>query len=136
MQVWSPDILVQPILILPVNHLMDLPPLEETGLDFLFSVQPVSLLLLRSQLSETQAQYLNWWRWIDEKQKWEDLKSIIKIETLRENSGQQTTETRYYISSLLQNADYFNDAIRKHWGIENSFHWVLDVQFRDRKSVV
>ena len=23
----------------------------------------------------------------------------------------------------------FNAAIRSHWGIENSLHWVLDVQF-------
>ena len=29
------------------------------------------------------------------------------------------------------NAAFFLTAIRSHWGIENSLHWVLDVIFRE-----
>jgi predicted transposase YbfD/YdcC len=50
---------------------------------------------------------------------------------MRELPSGIQTETRYYISSLLQDAIFFNDAIRSHWGIENGCHWVLDVQSRE-----
>lgn len=40
-------------------------------------------------------------------------------------------ETRYYISSLSNNAQKLAESVRTHWGIENSLHWVLDVAFRE-----
>ena len=33
---------------------------------------------------------------------------------------------RYYISSATLTAKQFANAIRKHWIIENQFHWRLD----------
>ena len=36
-----------------------------------------------------------------------------------------------YISSLALSADAFNTAIRGHWSIENSCHWVLDMALRE-----
>ncbi|HEB10556.1 MAG TPA: ISAs1 family transposase [Spirochaetales bacterium] len=42
-----------------------------------------------------------------------------------------TSETRLYISSLQPVAKTVERAIRKHWAIENSLHWVLDMAFRE-----
>ena len=53
------------------------------------------------------------------------------IESVRIVKGKTTIETRYYISSLLNNARKFGESVRSHWGIENSLHWVLDVGFRE-----
>jgi predicted transposase YbfD/YdcC len=46
-------------------------------------------------------------------------------------TGEQTTEVRYFISSLRPDARRLGRAIRGHWGIENGLHWVLDVVFRE-----
>ena len=69
--------------------------------------------------------------WLEGKTDWKELKSIGMVESEREIGDKLTKETRYYISSLPGNAKLFGDAVRKHWGIENSLHWVLDVVFRE-----
>lgn len=68
---------------------------------------------------------------MDEDKKWRGLKSIVEIETTRKTEKNQTAEKRYYISSLKVGANTINHAIRWHWGIENSLHWVLDMVFKE-----
>lgn len=74
--------------------------------------------------------------WICSKDDWPGLKTLVEIKTERTITATsiKETHTRHYISSLNESADYFNKAIRQHWGIENKLHWVLDVTFGEDNS--
>jgi predicted transposase YbfD/YdcC len=70
--------------------------------------------------------------WLEEKDVWAGLKSIVMVEAEREVIGKAiSVERRYFISSLSANAKESLNAVRSHWQIENSLHWVLDVGFRE-----
>lgn len=64
---------------------------------------------------------------------WPAMTSIIRIESVREFKGKDKVEKscRYYISSLDDSAERFQEIIRSHWAIENKLHWTLDVAFRE-----
>jgi predicted transposase YbfD/YdcC len=65
---------------------------------------------------------------------WKGLKSIGVVTLVCMRDGQETVETRYYISSLPVSVKQFAHAIRSHWGIENSCHWSLDMTYREDES--
>ena len=67
------------------------------------------------------------------RKRWKELKSLIAIETQTHHvsSGKIVTQTRFYISSLKASGEEFQGLIRKHWGIENGCHWVLDTLYRE-----
>jgi len=61
------------------------------------------------------------------------LKSLVRTITRTERKGKTTEQTRYFISSAPLTPERAAQAVRAHWGIE-SFHWVLDVAFREDLS--
>jgi len=65
---------------------------------------------------------------------WRGLRTIGVATLACVRDGQETTATRYYISSLGLGVKRFAHAVRSHWGIENSCHWSLDFTFREDES--
>ena len=65
---------------------------------------------------------------------WKGLKTIGVVTSRCLRDGKETIEVRYYISSLAMGVKRFARAVRGHWGIENTCHWVLDVTYREDES--
>lgn len=65
---------------------------------------------------------------------WAGLKSVGAAVRIYEQNGVEKTDTRYFISSLRRNGKQFANAVRSHWGIENSLHWSLDMTYREDES--
>ncbi len=69
--------------------------------------------------------------WLQERHRWPGLKAVVMVESTREISGKIEQETRYYLTSLVMLAHLLGPAVRSHWAVENSLHWVMDMVFRD-----
>jgi predicted transposase YbfD/YdcC len=75
---------------------------------------------------------------------WAGLATLVLVtrQCVDHATGRATDEVRYFISSLPATAKRLAAAVRRHWGIENGLHWVLDVAFnedrlrlRDRNAI-
>ena len=62
---------------------------------------------------------------------WSGLQTIVIVERTRRLWNKTTHEIQFYLSSLPSDSPRIAAAIRQHWGIENSLHWVLDVSFAE-----
>ncbi len=66
--------------------------------------------------------------------RWKGLMTIGVAMLYCIRDGKESTEIRYYISSLSMQVKRFAHAVRAHWGIENTCHWSLDVTYREDES--
>jgi len=72
--------------------------------------------------------------WFADRPKWEGLRSVGMVESVRQMEGKTTVERRYYLASLPLGVETFARAVRSHWGVENKVHWVMDVCFGEDQS--
>ena len=67
---------------------------------------------------------------VDPWDRWPKLSTLVCVERRCFRGAQLVSEqVRYFVSSASGSASRFLRATRRHWGIENSLHWRLDVFF-------
>ena len=61
---------------------------------------------------------------------------MVRIDSERHIGNKVSKQSRYFISSLANDATHLLQVKRSHWAIENDLNWVLDIAFREDDSRV
>jgi predicted transposase YbfD/YdcC len=69
-------------------------------------------------------------------EEWAQLTTIGMCYSERTINGVTSEELRCFIGSRKASAKVYGKALRNHWGIENSLHWHLDVNFDEDNNRV
>jgi predicted transposase YbfD/YdcC len=75
--------------------------------------------------------------WLTDAERWPGLKVLVQVVRERTVLATQKTsiETVFYVGSDSDlSAQDASRRIRRHWGIENELHWVLDMAFREDEA--
>ena len=68
-------------------------------------------------------------------ERWPNLAGMALCRATRTVNGESSVEDRYFITSCTHNdVEKIAGAIRAHWRMENSLHWVLDIAFNEDQS--
>ena len=82
-----------------------------------------------NQIERREYYFTNDINWINNKEKWNGLKSIGCVKKYINN---KLTEERYFISDIdCKYVEQLSNVIRSEWKIENNLHWYLDTVFRE-----
>ena len=69
------------------------------------------------------------------KNQWPSVKAVgMAVRVTEQSDGTTSGDERYFIISRYLSGKRFAQAVRGHWGIENSLHWVLDVTFDEDQN--
>jgi predicted transposase YbfD/YdcC len=75
--------------------------------------------------------------WLYTASNWSGLSYIALAVSKRTDlgTGKTSTENRYFIGSGVDvSVEQIGQLIRRHWGIENGLHWVLDMAFHEDQA--
>jgi len=68
-------------------------------------------------------------------ERWPYLAGMAMCRATRTVNGETSVEDRYFITSCTHNdVQKIAAAIRAHWRVENSLHWILDIAFNEDQS--
>lgn len=82
----------------------------------------------------TQVDWLNGKRRFPGEYRLPAVAAIVRVEAETREKGKTSASRRYYVTSRALTANEAAAAIRGHWAIETSLHWVLDVTFNEDKA--
>lgn len=75
-----------------------------------------------------------WLTYLRNRKAWPSMQTIAMVRSERTLGEETSICDRYYISSLVHEAERILVASRAHWQIENKLHWCLDVAFDEDHS--
>lgn len=83
------------------------------------------------RIEEREIVVTNQLDWLDCRNNWKDLTSLIEVTSRRTIKGETSEERRFYISNLPLEPKRAGEIVRSHWTIENRLHWNMDVNFEE-----